>query len=137
MQQKTNPYSAPFSETVVGSSKGASDGGRPFSAFGAVIIKWERLRYPFNGFMIIFTLFWTYNFHRENFSDPIFWLTTVLGACLVNICFLIAPAIEGYGGFFGFWRTWMSWLLFFSGLLVTALAACDWIENYRGLIGLN
>lgn len=136
MKTKTNPHTAPATKETT-SQDSIRKVERPIVEFGGVIRTWERLRIGYNLVLIVFTMMLTAGLYRENLADILFWFAVGLGAIVANLCFMIAPAIEGYGRHFGLWHKPMTWLLFLGGLALTAILAWDCIANYHQLLEAN
>ena len=135
MNTESNPFSAPALAQQNAGRK-SHEPKQDLVDFGSVIKTWELLRIVYNLIMGAITIALTVVMYPENLLDLVFWFSVVVGALIANFCFLIGPAIEGYGRCFGLWGRPLTGLLFMTGLLVTFLLAWDCIANYRSLLGM-
>ena len=135
MNTESNPFSAPATTDQNAGRKPPEPKQTPVD-FGSVIKTWEILRIAYNLIMGAITIALTLVMYPENLLDLVFWFSVVVGALIANLCFLMGPAIEGYGRYFGLWGRPLTGLLFMAGLMVTFLLAWDCIANYRSLLGM-
>ena len=66
----------------------------------------------------------------HNLVNPIFWLALFFGACVANLCYLVGPAVEGYGSYFGIWHPNMTSILFVAGTGFTMLLALASVAGF-------
>ena len=117
-----NPYAVPVAVTVTPDYE---------VDFGRIIRQWEGLRVIYNGVLAFFVLLFTFTVHPERIVDLRYWLSVLFGAFVSNVCFFLGPAFEGYGRFFGVWAPRLTKILFYLGLVFTALMAVLSVITYK------
>ena len=81
--------------------------------------------------LVFFVLLFTFRVHSERIFDLRYWLSILFGAFVSNVCFFLGPALEGYGHFFGVWSPRLSKVMFYVGLIFTALVAILCVITYK------
>lgn len=111
MQPDENPYAAELTDDAVVN--------QPMMDFGVILRRWERLRIAFNAVLIPWTILLLY---FSGGPPGVIVAVPILGL-LVNLLYLLGPAIEAYGTWLGYWHVTLSYVLFFCGLIFTAVMA--------------
>ena len=128
----SNPYAAPLPEDH---SLEAAKQRAQVVDFVPIMVRWERLRWFYNGSLVFFVLFISFVLFPGNTTELDFWAVVCLGGFVANLCFMTGPAIEAYGTRFGIWHPLLTWMLFLAGLAFTALLAAYTIAIYPSLLG--
>lgn len=122
-----NPYASPASEAGdAGDAAQAADG----CDFGAIIRRWEQLRWYYNGFLTIAVLLATFALDWSLLGDLDYWSSLVAGAIIANLCFFAGPTIEGYGRYLRWWHPVFTIVLFLAGLGLATLLAMGCVLTY-------
>ncbi len=133
----TNPYSTPSTtvyESPVAQSNRRSlpDSDTHQIDFGAIIRKWEWLRIFYNSILITMVMLLVLFGFPGLLVDLNFLSCVLAGAIIANLCFLTAPAIEGYGTHFRLWHPLFSYVLFAAGTffaMILAIACVLWFPK--------
>ena len=128
MSAESNPYRQPIAEET----KQVDQPAKEIATldFVPIIYRWERLRLFYNAALIVITIVLTLIAVPRNLLDVDFLLMIFAGGLFANLCFFIGPAIEAYGTHFRVWYGWMRAMLFWAGLILTAVLAAVCVLTY-------
>ena len=115
MDSDSNPYASP-PDAAKSSDKIGVD-------FVPILRRWERFRLIYNATLVLLVVALTLAVFPKKATNIRFWASVCFGGGLANLCFFLAPAIEGYGTYLRMWNPTASMLLFVTGLGFTALLA--------------
>ena len=128
MDKNENPYASPACEqTEPAKALAVVD-------FLPIMQRWEKLRWLYNGLLIVFVNFVSITFVPQHILDPDFWICLCFGGVIANLCFFAGPAIEAYGKCLRLWNDRLAILLFVAGLGFTALLAAYSIAIYKSSV---
>lgn len=101
--------------------------------FVPILDRWERLRIVYNATLVCIVMATTFFLYPFLAISVPFWVRIIFGGVIANLCFTIAPAIEGYGTRFQIWHPLFTILLFLVGLAFASLLAMFCISEYANV----
>ena len=108
-----NPYQTPVADLSPDVS-----GSERFADVGRVVVSWEKLRFIYNGVLVLFTLLVVAFTWQIQMSRPLQVGARILaGAVIANVCFCAGPIVNGYLAWFGFYRRELTLVSFVCGTL--------------------